>query len=110
MNANHMSGPWVASDYSSVVGSLISKGNHHIAAVLPQSVPEEAIVNARMIAAAPDLLKACQGLLGWYEDTHGLDFCECDNSADYTCRACQARAAIAKAISDPEDYGHWRKL
>lgn len=55
--------------------------------------------DARLIAAAPDLLKACQELLSWYEDSHGLDFCECDNSVDYTCRACQARAAIAKATN-----------
>lgn len=53
--------------------------------------------DAQLIASAPELLAGCQRLLDWYEDEYGPDYCECDSSVGYTCRACVARAAIAKA-------------
>lgn len=45
--------------------------------------------NAKLIAAAPELLEALQGLLALYESDEG-----CRHLAEYT----KARAAIAKAL------------
>lgn len=107
MNANHMSGPWVASDYSSVVGSLISKGNHHIAAVLPQTVPEEAIANAQLIAAAPDLLAALETIAALCEKTATLlispqgRVVTAQGQAElFKALATRSREAIAKATNE----------
>jgi hypothetical protein len=57
---------------------------------------EEAEANARLIAAAPDLLAACEAMLLDYESQFGMDYCECDSSVGLTCNACRTRAAIAK--------------
>lgn len=55
----------------------------------PFSYEQEA--NARLIAAAPDLLKACKALLDVYGELHALyDIGDCDASD-------AARIAIAKA-------------
>lgn len=53
----------------------------------------EAKANARLIAAAPDLLEACRAMVDCYEG--GMDS-GCDPPRP-DCPACQARAAIAKA-------------
>lgn len=54
MIAKHTSGPWKATPYSSIVGIAISGAGYVIAGVRGDREFSEA--NARLIAAAPDLL------------------------------------------------------
>lgn len=57
----HTPGPWSASAYSSVVGSLISSEmGYSIAAVMPQVDRRDALANTCLIEAAPELLEACR--------------------------------------------------
>jgi hypothetical protein len=63
---------------------------------LPSS--DRAKANARLIAAAPDLLSACEAMLLDYESQFGMNYCECDSSVGLTCNACRTRAAINKAV------------
>lgn len=52
--AKHTPGPWSVSPYSSIVGIAISGGGYVVAGVRGDREFSEA--NARLIAAAPDLL------------------------------------------------------
>jgi hypothetical protein len=63
---------------------------------------ERAAANARLIAAAPDLLEACEDALSRLSEFCGTD-CECDNTHEANgtkCGLCSIRAAIAKAVGD----------
>jgi hypothetical protein len=77
------------------VGSIVRRNGIG----LPSS--DTAQANARLIAAAPDLLAGCEAMLLDYESQFGLNYCECDSSVDLTCNACRCRAAIAKAKGEP---------
>lgn len=89
--SNHAPGPWSASPYSSVVGSLISSGSRPVGAAFPQSVTAEALANARLIAAAPELLAA----LKWLYELNATGVFTLPDS-DYAAIT-SAAAAIAKA-------------
>lgn len=90
----HTPGPWVAAaSPSSIVGwPIIGPGGRAVASVHcrrgdtaeGQQINAEAGANARLIAAAPDLLEACKAML---EEYGGID------------RVCgdMAKDAIAKA-------------
>jgi len=52
--------------------------------------------NALLIAAAPDLLSACESLLALWLDYNPDDDCLCDCPNQRPCAQCQARAAIAR--------------
>ena len=54
---------------------------------------ENAIENARLIAAAPELLEALKGTLNYWKST---GFAECEPDCD--CLVESVRAAIAKAV------------
>lgn len=55
----------------------------------------EAEANARLIAAAPDLLSACDGIVGMlYRDKHGHEAIDVDR---YKRAEAACRAAVAKA-------------
>ncbi len=45
-------------------------------------------------ARAERLRTALRGLLDWYEQDNGADYCECDESVDLMCNACRARAEL----------------
>lgn len=61
----------------------------------PQRYPRAVeLANARLIAAAPDLLEACELLLATYGELHALhDLGECEASV-------KARAALSKATGE----------
>jgi hypothetical protein len=93
MTTQHTPGPWVAYDDSNdgktnrieiaALGKTVARIYH--------SVPEENLPNARLIAAAPDLLEALKEMLDSHEDActgYG------EGAAD------KARSAIAKATGD----------
>lgn len=60
--------------------------------------PIEADANARLIAAAPELLAACEALERWSRDRDGGAYLEgLKWTKDIQDAVCDARAAIAKA-------------
>ncbi len=64
--AQHTPGPWRATPYSSVVGCVVTaqpdpaRNSIRIAGVGGEGAASEVIANARLIAAAPDMLAALQ--------------------------------------------------
>lgn len=94
----HTPGPWVACDWGYIVADDPT-GRHediYIAEVCREDdegrivPPIEQQANARLIAAAPDLLAALQGL-AWA--VSGIEYVE----TEYAEQIADARAAIAKA-------------
>lgn len=96
--SNYTPGPWVAelgrdgcfsieADRFGITGGLLvlaSRNEHPLLA-------DQMHANARLIAAAPELLEALQNLLN---DTQHKEHQDCD---DGPCPVREARAAIAKA-------------
>lgn len=79
----HTPGPWHASAVSLVVGSLITAGDnlvsgvgHKIAAAIPQKDRSETEANARLMAAAPDLLRCLKTALALMDGDPGCIDCE----------------------------------
>lgn len=67
--AKHTPGPW---KLDGVWGLVIGPKGQEICAIharLPEVPTEQAKENARLIAAAPDLLEACRKLLAFLEST-----------------------------------------
>jgi hypothetical protein len=85
LKPQHTPGPWVVGPNGDTVNV---PGKTRIAEISAQ--PDwQWTANARLIAAAPELLKALQNMLDFFEPT------------DRRSRACEAaRAAIAKAVGD----------
>lgn len=102
-DAQHMPGPWRASIPPYGCGTpRIELANGQRLAQLFNATADgtECDANARLIAAAPELLEALKGLLVVYENTRdhkhfGGD--EFTPMAERDCAACRARAALAKA-------------
>lgn len=107
----HTPGPWTIANYPHAVvvqtesHKKTAYGASRYAAIggFDRSDPEqmaEALANARLIAAAPELLEACQAMIEWdaREQDHAVDF----NARMALCRIAfdKARAAIAKATGE----------
>lgn len=90
-NGAHTPGPWVIDPCWDILGNT-DDGNGMVCQVTTDGVPiAEASSNARLIAAAPELLEALSAL---DRMNRGLDWCDPDEQARrWSC----ARAAIAKA-------------
>lgn len=104
-NAKHTPGPWLVHDRSTVhmqdqdiarVGVRLDVVTHLATEIFGlvarcggSGAPGEADANARLIAAAPDLLAAAQSLINGRTDCNDRNCGECTH--------CRARAAIAKA-------------
>ena len=98
MSAKHTTGPWVIHpdddlhpEYS---GHVMTRDGYAVAdCILEWSSIEECeqIANARLIAAAPDLLEALRNLADLYDTDKG-----CRSLPEYIA----ARAAIAKATGE----------
>lgn len=91
MSTKHTPGPWHYQDRSDAYTHIVrnAEGNS-IIVYAPQSTRPEAEANARLAAAAPELLEACQMMLG----IMALKNWEGDPVAE------KARAAIAKATGE----------
>lgn len=81
-NTKHTPGPWL------VMGN---QRNGHFDFVLPTADDKDFQANARLIAAAPELLEACKVLADLCTDA------KCVQSVKWTSARDQARAAIQKA-------------
>ena len=100
MSTQHTKGPWKVKTGSNAVLAGRKQICSHVnaASVLPVNMVEDqkiAEANARLIAAAPDLLEALQEITSDYADRFDLD----DPSTNPGIKSSieQARAAIAKA-------------
>lgn len=88
MNTMHTPGPWIASTPPFVGGHIYTDAPRGRGAIVANLTPiDERDANACLIAAAPELLAACEALLMRYRIMVAADGIEC----------LQAIAAIAKA-------------
>ena len=100
----HTPAPWFAkTDNRRWTPNHIEAAHAHIADVMPCGINKkadpEATANARLIAAAPDMLAALHALLGAdiYADGEGLVSFAYPNTEDGDAAKALALAAIAKA-------------
>lgn len=110
MSQEHTPGPWEygRNEYAIKQGTLSNRIVVRPAGQFPHGdwiadcgsdSNAEQVANARLIAAAPDLLACLKDAIGRLEEWIGTD-CECDNTHEQngtTCCLCQYRAAIARA-------------
>ena len=95
----HTPGPWRAvPNAPGISDTVIDSGRMVVADVISRKSTDELRANARLIAAAPDLLEALRALVDLQEaneasETKALDFWD------------HARAAIAKATGGAPDLG-----
>lgn len=90
MNANHTPGPWsIRDDDEDGVVSIVGNSKIVLALVRTATV-EPGDANARLIAAAPELLEAL-------EPFGAIDLIESRLPAEFAMLVLRARAAIAKA-------------
>lgn len=96
MNTKHTPGPWWLAEYSTgseIYGFVDGKDSSTIAAIMThRHDTRERKANARLIVAAPDMLKALQSIV-----EYGQKY-SCDGEGDGADWFKLARAAIAKAI------------
>ncbi len=103
--SNHTPGPWLAkkSMVPNLYGSRdvwdgdykIISGNKTVAVVMYYDVTEKTKANARLIAAAPELLKALKVIAVWANNPS-------NNGADYGHIHALSMEAIAKAKGETE--------
>lgn len=86
----HTPGPWEISESPDFPGqqTIHAQGSDRILAVLDRT-DEQDIANARLIAAAPDLLEALKEAIRLYDEGDATDVLEFIR--------CEARAALTKA-------------
>lgn len=90
--ANYTPAPWRYQENSDAYTHIVRAGDRHLCS-FAQDVSGEAEANARLTAAAPELLKACEWLIQFAEQF------AVEHNEGPTMAACigQARNAIAKA-------------
>jgi len=109
MSAKHTPGPW-ANAGPLGHGIVINSSDRPIAVVYGPNSDHKYIANANLIAAAPDLLAALEGLrlecladplnpclLGWKVGKPVQHWGSTPEQVVQACSSCIARAAIAKA-------------
>lgn len=94
--SKHTPGPWeMHGEFSGRdIVQIETKHGYSVADVRNYNRSEQNKANAKLIAAAPDLLEALQNLIGEVKDIRGVDVEEYKPAAFE-----QARAAIKKATS-----------
>ncbi|HCF3423358.1 TPA: hypothetical protein NIC12_004835 [Pseudomonas aeruginosa] len=96
----HTPGPWVSRNNMVFGGKKCICSNVNAASPTPQNIAEDvamSIANARLMAAAPELLVALQGMIEVYGGQYNDD-CLPKSSTELELIQ-QARAAIAKATA-----------
>lgn len=92
--SKHTQGPWRVGEGESSITTV--NGEHVLSLpypLYPASQPDEFSSNARLMAAAPDLLKACKGIVQAYQYAK-----KCGGKFELDDYACEVLAqAIAKA-------------
>ena len=87
--------------YMSSVHRPLADGEHHLEGLVAFTYHEAHYGHARLIAAAPDLLAACEAaldsLVNEVADCSCRKVWEDDDEYVYQCAQCRLRAAIAKA-------------
>jgi hypothetical protein len=101
-------GPWlVVADGDDDEGYTVVAGPHEDPIAIPQCALDDAteIANARLIAAAPDLLNGCRALLGLIQLISGRDdiASELQEVLGSNHRIAEAEAAIAKATQSQQN-------
>ena len=93
----HTPGPWDFDDLRSDGGNLEIVGGNDVcvADVDPDGSDDEVMANARLIAAAPDLLAACAR---WVSEAEKFASVNGFNLNDTGTAYAQVKAAIAKAV------------
>ena len=95
--SKHTPGPWFCPTPlhgTFYVEARIDGGMlQEVASCGPTAEPSQQAANARLIAAAPELLEALHGMLALDEEHHQRGHCDDDVCAEVR----KARAAIAKA-------------
>ena len=95
----HTPGPWRVSGLVTKAFHVLNKGGYLIASVSRASAyPKAHIHNARLNAAAPELMEALQDAISRLEGFIGSD-CECDNTHannNTQCCLCGYRAILER--------------
>lgn len=94
MQANRTPGPWYTMGAGVYTGSAQNDNIAHIATAHFYGVSGDPMANARLIAAAPDLLAALQEIVDHFRRTGDPTLGD---------MAPRARAAIARAIEPTDD-------
>lgn len=98
--ATYTSGPWDVHESNAIVGQKLDDHPIWLRPVIARFETGVKEADARLMAAAPELLEACVAMLEWddREKDHAVDF----NARMDLCRAAfdKARAAIAKATGE----------
>jgi len=97
----HTPGPWVIAHKSNIRDGAIWAANecvyvaqvYNVERQTDASRADERQANARLIAAAPELLEALEACLSALD----LEYGECDGCTTDPCTRCRAKAAISKA-------------
>lgn len=90
-NSKHTPGPWAVNGWS------VTIGNWSISTAMPRATIEESDANARLIAAAPELLEALNWALKNLEEIALPEFEKQGRVTSINNAIEKARAAIAKA-------------
>ena len=97
--SKHTPGPWRASELGVLSDKLTSYGNWYVCSLIDPD-NEEHKANARLIAAAPELLESLEDLLSNLDEM-GLATMPGDTFENMRETVDRARAAIAKAEGRP---------
>ena len=98
MTVKHTPGPWQWTQHFDPTISIYKDGFGQIARLYDSSAGTGK-ANARLIAAAPDLLEALQGILGYFDSGDGVSVSQATIKAG-SGEIKAARAAIAKALEE----------
>jgi hypothetical protein len=96
VETKHTPGPWRVDIADTVKGP----NGERVADAWIHEAIEVSEANARLIAAAPDLLAACESLSDWLEYTMGAQS-SVTNRNELRAQVESARAAIARATVQP---------
>lgn len=97
--SKHTPGPWfpIESVNAETQGLHLiwsrSKPNETGVLIARTCFAPQSEANARLIAAAPELLEACRRAIDWLDELG----CDCGTDEPGTCAVCIVRAAIQKA-------------